>query len=113
MSAWIRRVATVAALMMTTGALASAQDQDQASSRQLGGLTFIGERYTLNGSAAGRVVLWDLTLTNKHIAPHAAVAFDIRNIFNRAYADPGAAEHAQSTIPQVGRTFDVRTTWRF
>ena len=27
------------------------------------------------------------------------------NVFNRAYADPGAREHRQDVIPQAGRTF--------
>jgi iron complex outermembrane receptor protein len=36
----------------------------------------------------------------------------IRNLFDRAYADPGSAEHRQNVIPQDGRSFRIGLEWQ-
>ena len=35
----------------------------------------------------------------------------IRNLFDRAYADPGSGEHREDAIRQDGRTFRVGLEW--
>lgn len=75
--------------------------------------SLLGERRTIAGARAGRAAVWNVTLTNRRLVRHAELALDVRNLFDRAYGDPGSAEHVQQIIPQVGRTFGLRATWRF
>jgi iron complex outermembrane receptor protein len=75
--------------------------------------TMLSERETVSASTAPGVVLWNVTLTNRRAIRHTELAFDVRNIFNHAHGDPGAAEHVQTVIPQVGRTVGMRAMWRF
>lgn len=47
-----------------------------------------------------------------HLARSGAAAV-IANLFDRAYADPGAEEHRQPVIGQDGRVVRMKLAWRF
>jgi outer membrane receptor protein involved in Fe transport len=40
------------------------------------------------------------------------LSFSVRNLFDRAYADPSSEEHLQLTIPQNGRTWYIGLEYR-
>lgn len=66
-------------------------------------MRYLSPRSTLAGGQIGASVLVDLTLRARLGASGTSVAFSAYNLFNRPYADPGAREHTQDTIPQAGR----------
>jgi iron complex outermembrane receptor protein len=68
---------------------------------------FVGTRMTTTGDRLPGVFLQNVIVT----APaHARVEISIGvyNAFNTSYADPGAEEHRQPSIPQDGRTIQAR-----
>jgi outer membrane receptor protein involved in Fe transport len=71
-----------------------------------------GDRLTLGGGVAEGAFLGNLTLTTRELS-RAKLSLTIGNLFNRAYADPGAEEHPGDVIPQQGRTLRAKLSWRF
>ena len=65
---------------------------------------YLSPRQTQGGNQIGTSVLFDLTLRARLGASGTTLAFSAYNLFNRPYADPGAREHVQDTIPQARRT---------
>ena len=47
------------------------------------------------------------------LTPHLDVSAGIYNLFDTRYAFPGGPEHVQEALPQNGRTFRVKLTYRF
>jgi iron complex outermembrane receptor protein len=74
---------------------------------------FIGARQALSGATVDGAAVWNVTLTDRHGPGGTSIGFDVRNLFNTAYGDPGSAEHVQDVLPQLGRTAGVRVAWRF
>jgi iron complex outermembrane receptor protein len=73
---------------------------------------YVGRRNTLQ-AATGGYWLGNLTLSSIRLAPGMEVSASIYNLFDRHYADPGAAEHVQDTIRQDGRSFRVKLVYAF
>ncbi|HTK28641.1 MAG TPA: TonB-dependent receptor [Vicinamibacterales bacterium] len=73
---------------------------------------FIGERQTVNDARVAGSVVTDLTVSRPAAGGRIALAISVHNLFDVAYSDPGSEEHRQPVIPQDGRTFGVRATWR-
>jgi outer membrane receptor for ferrienterochelin and colicins len=73
---------------------------------------FVGERLTIGGERLAPFFVPNVTLGSR-AAGRVQVSASIYNLFGRAYADPGAAEHAQPAIRQDGRTALVRIAVRF
>jgi outer membrane receptor for ferrienterochelin and colicins len=73
---------------------------------------YTGDRFTLGGGVAEGAFLGNLTLTTRELS-RAKLSLTIGNLFNRAYADPGAEEHPGDVIPQPGRTLRAKLSWRF
>ena len=72
----------------------------------------ISERRDLDGRGIAGVILGNVTSTTP-IGKKLDVEFDLYNLANARYADPGAEEHVQRAIAQDGRTFRVRLVARF
>ena len=76
-------------------------------------LLYAGPRKTLAGNLTGGYPLANLTLSGRKLLPWLEVSATVYNLFDKAYADPGAGEHIQDTIPQDGRSFRVKVTASF
>lgn len=72
---------------------------------------YVGPRRALLGAAGGFTVA-NLNLVTR-LAPGTELALTAFNLFDRRYADPGAREHRQATIPQDGRVLQARLTWSY
>jgi len=73
---------------------------------------YTGDRETLQGNVAAGALLGNLTITTREFN-RATMSIGIGNLFNRAYADPGAEEHPSDVIAQQGRRFHAKLSWRF
>ena len=58
-------------------------------------------------------LLANWTLSAMKLTPHLDVSAGIYNLFDTRYAFPGGPEHVQEALPQNGRTFRVKLTYRF
>lgn len=79
-------------------------------SRLSGEVQALGPRRTLAGTRERSAVLTHLTALVP-IGTSLRLQAGVRNLFDRAYADPGSAEHRQVVIPQNGRTWRVGLDW--
>jgi outer membrane receptor protein involved in Fe transport len=73
----------------------------------------MGDRLTVSGRSTGAVQLWNVTLLQANLLRRGSLTLGVRNLFNRAYANPGGSEHPDDLIPQDGRTLRVRFGWHF
>ncbi|HJV84049.1 MAG TPA: TonB-dependent receptor [Noviherbaspirillum sp.] len=73
---------------------------------------YVGRRKTLQ-SETGGYWLANLTLSSVRLAPGLEMSASIYNLFDRAYADPGAEEHVQDVLRQDGRSFRLKMTYAF
>lgn len=73
---------------------------------------YVGRRNTLRAETAGYWI-GNLTMSAIRLAPGLELSASIYNLFDRRYADPGAAEHAQDAIVQNGRTGRLKLTYAF
>lgn len=76
-------------------------------------LQYTGSRKTLAGGSAGGHAVANLTLTSQKLAQGLELSASIYNLFDRHYADPGRPEHLQDVIPQDGRNFRFKLSYRF
>lgn len=74
---------------------------------------YTGPRRTLAGNIAGGYSVANFTLSWRKPLPWLEASASVYNLFDKAYADPGAGEHIQDTIPQDGRSFRIKVTASF
>ena len=74
---------------------------------------YISSRLTLGGNTTAPATIFNATLLAQRFAKHVDAAFSVYNLFDEHYADPGSEEHAQDTLPQDGRSYRMKVTWRF
>jgi iron complex outermembrane receptor protein len=55
----------------------------------------------------------NFTLLSQNLFKHTDISISIYNLFDEQHADPATAAHLQSQIPQNGRTFRFKLTYRF
>jgi iron complex outermembrane receptor protein len=75
-------------------------------------LQTMSQRITVSRSLVAGHMLANVNYTYP-IAPQLSVTATIRNLFDKAYADPASEEHRQDVIPQDGRTFYVGLRWNW
>ncbi len=68
---------------------------------------YVGERLTIGGEPLPGFFVSNLTLTSP-LGRGLELALGVYNAFDARYADPGAEEHRQASIPQDGRTVMAR-----
>ncbi len=68
---------------------------------------------TLAGNDAAGFVLVNWTLFSRRLVKGLEVSLSLYNLLDTKYGFPGAEEHRQDIIPQDGRTFRVKLTYRF
>ena len=87
-----------------------------ARERLNGGLEvlYTGRRLTLQGNALGGFAVANLNFVAMSLAKGLDVSAGIFNLLDKSYADAGSIGNApQDAIPQDGRHFRVKLTWRF
>jgi outer membrane receptor for ferrienterochelin and colicins len=70
-------------------------------------------RRTLGGNEIDGFAVVNLTLFSQHVIKNLEFSGSVYNLFNADYAAPGGMDNRQDTIPQLGRTFRVKLTYRF
>ena len=73
---------------------------------------YMSARRTLAGAQARSSMVANVTLAPRIRGPFDLSA-SIYNLFDERYSDPGSAELLQDLIPQNGRNFRLKLTWRF
>jgi len=73
----------------------------------LSGLKTLDDRHT-----AG-FLLANATLLSGTVLPHLEVSLSVYNLFDRDYAYPGSTGHVQDVLPQDGRTWRAKGTYKF
>jgi len=68
-------------------------------------------RRTLAGGTVGAAFVANVTM-RVPLSTQLTLTAQVRNLFDREYADPSSAEHRQDAIVQDGRTVRVGLTWR-
>jgi outer membrane receptor for ferrienterochelin and colicins len=54
-----------------------------------------------------------MTFSSIRLAPGLELTGGVYNLFDRAYADPAAEEHAQDALRQNGRSLRVKLEYSF
>jgi iron complex outermembrane receptor protein len=73
---------------------------------------YIGRRLSVGGQEVDGAFVPNVTLTSP-TRRNVDFSISINNAFNTSYADPGAEEHLQQSIPQDGRTLLARVRVKF
>lgn len=73
----------------------------------------VGQPLTVQGESAGAYSVVNFTVYSREIVKHLEVSASVYNLFNTQYSDPASLFHVQDLIPQDGRTFRIKATYRF
>jgi outer membrane receptor for ferrienterochelin and colicins len=74
---------------------------------------YTGKRKTLAGREAAGFLVTNLTLFSQRLLKGLELSGSVYNLFNKRYGDPVSAEFRQDILPQDGRTFRLKATYRF
>jgi len=70
-------------------------------------------RQTVSGSSVGPVWLLNATLFSQKIVKGLEASASVYNLLDQRYSDPASGNFIQSSIPQDGRQFRIKLTYRF
>jgi outer membrane receptor protein involved in Fe transport len=73
---------------------------------------YLSRRRTLAQTDLGGFFVTNLTLFARRFKRDFDVSAGLYNLFDKRYADSGGIEHQQTSIPQDGRSFRVKLTYR-
>lgn len=73
---------------------------------------YTGSVTTLAGNTLAGFAVVNATLTGHTWGKHLDISASIYNLLNKKYADPARPEDPENAIPQDGRTFAIKTTFR-
>jgi len=73
---------------------------------------YVGERRTIAQTELGGFLVMNLTFFTRKITEKFDLSSGFYNLFDKRYADSGGLEHVQSSIPQDGRNFRIKLTYR-
>jgi outer membrane receptor for ferrienterochelin and colicins len=74
---------------------------------------YASQRRTLNGTNIPAFFVTNLNLFSQKVVKGLEASFGAYNLFNRKYADPGAADHLQNSLEQDGRNLRLKFTYHF
>ncbi len=74
---------------------------------------YTGPVTTLGNNVLGGFSVLNATITGHILRKHLDLSASLYNALNKRYADPGRPEDPEDSIPQDGRTFRVKITYRF
>jgi len=72
-----------------------------------------GQVTTVSGSDAEGFGIVNLTLFSQNLVKGLELSATVYNLLDKQYGDPASPQHFQDIIPQDGRTFRVKLTYRF
>ena len=72
-----------------------------------------GTGQTLPGSNVDGYSVLNFTLFSQNLVKNLEFSGSVYNLLNQSYSDPATGIHAQDQIPQDGRTFRLKLTYRF
>ncbi|MBI2834125.1 MAG: TonB-dependent receptor [Acidobacteria bacterium] len=74
---------------------------------------YVGRRRLLGGDYTDAYMIANVTLTNRVWSDRWLMSVSAYNALNENYANPASMEHVQRVIPQDGRTWRLKLTYRF
>jgi outer membrane receptor for ferrienterochelin and colicins len=82
--------------------------------RVLGGLDaqYISKRRTIAQTDLGGYMIVNATLLTRRLTSAFDFSAGLYNLFDKRYADSGSLEHLETSIPQDGRSFRIKLTYR-
>lgn len=76
-------------------------------------LRCVGSRLGKDGARVPGYAVPGLTLVSPLLSTQLSAQFVVDNLFDRAYSDPVSEELSQIVVPQDGRTWLLKVSWRF
>lgn len=76
-------------------------------------LQAISKRDSLDGTEVSGHVVCNATIFSRELLPNLDCSLSIYNLFDEHFEDPVSDEFVQSSLPQPGRTFRIKLTYRF
>jgi outer membrane receptor protein involved in Fe transport len=76
-------------------------------------LTTANPPIPVQGSDVGGFAVVNFTLFSQNLVKNLDVSASIYNLFDTRYSDPASQFHTQEAIPQDGRAFRFKLTYRF
>jgi outer membrane receptor for ferrienterochelin and colicins len=73
---------------------------------------YVSERRTIAQTDLGGYLLMNLALFSRNLTDKFDISADLYNVFDKRYAESGGVEHVQTSIPQDGRSFRLKLTYR-
>jgi outer membrane receptor for ferrienterochelin and colicins len=73
---------------------------------------YVSERRAIAQTELGRFLVMNLTFSTRKITDKFDLSGGFYNLFDKRYADSGGLEHVQTSIPQDGRSFQIKLTYR-
>lgn len=74
---------------------------------------YTSKRKTPKGNYAKAHYVTNVTLFSQRLVRNLEASVSVYNLFDHDYGDPASVEHRQDVIPQDGRTFRVKLTYKF
>ena len=74
---------------------------------------YTSRRRTASGTDVVGFSTTNVTLFGQKVTEKLDVSVSVYNVFGKRYADPGGQEHVQQSLPQDGRSFRLKLTYRF
>ena len=76
-------------------------------------LQYATSRQTRSGVSTGDYWLANATLFSRDLLKGMELSASVYNLLDQRYSDPASGNFVQEAIPQDGRSFRVKLTWRF
>ena len=73
---------------------------------------YVSERRTIAQTELGGYLLLNATLFSRKLTENFDISASLYNLLDKQYAESGGLEHVQTSIPQDGRSFRVKLTYR-
>ncbi len=68
---------------------------------------------SVSGADLGGFLVTNVTLLSRNLRKGLDLSASVYNVFDKRYADSAGQEHRQISIPQDGRSFRIKLTYRF
>ena len=72
-----------------------------------------GQPLTVAGQTASGFAIINLTLFSRDLVKNLEFSASVYNLLDKQYSDPASHFHKQDLIPQNGRSFRLKLTYRF
>jgi iron complex outermembrane receptor protein len=73
---------------------------------------YVSERRTIAQTELGGYMLLNATVFSRKLTEKFDISASLYNLLNKQYAESGGLEHVQTSIPQDGRSFRIKLTYR-